>query len=61
MPDSQDSQIESTKPAGKRRQAIEDGRSDIAAGRFLTFKAIDDWIEQISAAHEVSLVKSTLI
>jgi hypothetical protein len=35
----------------RRGQAIAEGRSDIAAGRYLALQDIDDWIEKVSTPH----------
>jgi predicted transcriptional regulator len=62
MPDLPISEIEYAAPMkddGARFQAIVDGRADIAAGRVLTPQNIDDWIETVGTAYEISLLRSS--
>jgi predicted transcriptional regulator len=61
MPDLPISEIEYAAPMKDERarfQAVADGRADIAAGRILTPQSIDDWIETVGTAYEISLPQS---
>jgi hypothetical protein len=64
MPDHQDSEREhaSVIAQGCRRiQAVANGRGDIAAGRFLIPRDIDERIEALGTAYERPVPQSTSI
>jgi predicted transcriptional regulator len=64
MPDLPVSSIENaaaTKDEDRRFRIVADGRADIAAGRVLTPRSTDHWIETVGTAHERPIPQSTLI
>ncbi len=63
MPDLPVSEIESaavTKDQDRRFRIVAEGRADIATGRLVTPRNIDDWIETLGTAQERPVPQSTL-